>query len=41
MDLWERVIHAGLVVDADAVGAAREGRNASGREEEDEAVARI
>ena len=41
MDLWERGIHAGLGGDANAEGAAREGRAASGREEEDEAVARI
>ena len=26
MDLWERGIHAGLVGDADAEGATREGR---------------
>ena len=40
MDLWERVHHAGLVGDTEAEGAARERRAASGREEEDEAVAR-
>ena len=40
MDLWERGQHAGLVADAEAEGAAREGRAASGGEEEDEAVAR-
>ena len=41
MDLWDRGIHAGQVGDAKAEGAAREGRAASGGEEEDEAVARI
>ena len=40
MDLCERGLHAGLVGDAEAKGAAREGRAASGGEEEDEAVAR-
>ena len=40
MDLWERGLHAGLVGDAEAKGAAREGRAARGGEEEDEAVAR-
>ena len=40
MDLWERGLHAVLVGDAKAEGAAREGRAASGGEEEDEAVAR-
>ena len=39
-DLWERGLHAGLVGDAEAEGAAREGRAASGGEEEDEDVAR-
>ena len=39
MDLWERGQHAGLVGDAKAEGAAREGRAASGGEEEDEVVA--
>ena len=39
MDLWERGIHVGLVGDAEAEGAAREGRPASGGEEDDEAVA--
>ena len=39
MDLWERGLHAGLVGDADAEGAAREGRAASGGEEEDDSVA--
>ena len=38
MDLWERGIHAGLVGDAEAEGAAREGRAASGVEEEDAAA---
>ena len=36
MDLWERGLHAGLVGDAEAEGAAREGRAASGGEEEEE-----
>ena len=36
MDLWDRDIHSGLVGDAKVEGAAREGRAASGREEEDE-----
>ena len=40
MDLWKRGLHTGLVRDAKAEGAAREVRTASGREEEDEAVAR-
>ena len=39
MDLWERVLHAGLVGGAKAEGAAQEVRDASGGEEEDEAVA--
>ena len=38
--LWERVQHAGLVGDAEAKGAAHEGRAAFGGEEEDDAVAR-
>ena len=38
MDLWERGLHAGLVGDTKAEGAAREGRAAIGSEEEDEAV---
>ena len=38
MDFWERVLHAGLVGDADAEGSAREGRAASIGEEEEEAV---
>ena len=40
MDLWERGLHTGLVVDADAEGSAREGRAASGGEEEDDVVSR-
>ena len=40
MDLSERCLHAGLVGDVEAEGAAKEGRPARGREEEDEAVAR-
>ena len=39
MDLWDRGLHAGLVGDAEAEGAAREYRAASGGEEEDETVA--
>ena len=39
MDLWERVKHAGLAGDAEAEGAAREGRAASGGEEDDDTVA--
>ena len=39
MDLWERGINAGLVGDAEAEGASREGRSASGGEEEEEVVA--
>ena len=38
MDLWERGLHAGLLGDAEAEGDAREGRAASGEEEENEAV---
>ena len=38
MDLWERCLHTGLVGDAEAEGAAREGRAASGGEEEGEDV---
>ena len=33
MDLWERGLHTGLVGDAEAEGAVREGRAASGGEE--------
>ena len=40
MDLWERGLYAVLVGDTKAEGAAREGRAARIREEEDEAVAR-
>ena len=39
MYLWERGLHAGLIGDADAEGAVREGRAARRGEEEDEAVA--
>ena len=39
MDLWERGIHAGLVGDAEAEGAARVGRDARGLEEEDDVIA--
>ena len=38
MDLWERCLHAGLVGEAQAEGAAREGMAASGKEEEDKGV---
>ena len=41
MELGERGIHAGLVGDAKAKGAAMEGRAASGGEEEEKVVARI
>ena len=40
MDLWERGQHAGLVGEAEAEGAAREGRAASDKKEEDDALAR-
>ena len=40
MDRWEMGQHAGLVGDAEAEGAAREGRAAFSGEEEDDAVAR-
>ena len=40
MDLWERGLHAGLVGYAKVEGAAREGKAASGGEEEDEAMER-
>ena len=40
MDLCERGLHTGLLGDAMAEGAAREGRNSSGGEEEDKEVAR-
>ena len=39
IDLWNRGIHAGLVGGAEAEGATWEGRDASGREKEYEAVA--
>ena len=38
IDLWEMGLHAGLVGDAKAEGGAREGRAASGVEEEDNKV---
>ena len=38
MDLWERGIHAGLVGDAEAEGAARKDRATRRGEEDDEAV---
>ena len=41
MDPWNIGLHAGLVGDAEAEGAAREGRATRGREEEYEAVAQI
>ena len=40
MELWERGQHAGLVVDAEAEGATREGRAAFGGKEEDDTMAR-
>ena len=40
MNLWKRGLHLGLVRDAGAEGAAWEGRDASGGEDEDEATAR-
>ena len=39
MDLWERGLHACLVGDAEAEGAAREVRAASGGKEEDKFLA--
>ena len=36
MDLWERRQHAGLVGDAEAEGAAREGRAAASNSKEEE-----
>ena len=39
VELWERGLHAGLVGDSEVEGEDREGRAASGREEEDEALA--
>ena len=38
MDLWESGLHAGLLGDAEAKGATREGRASSRGEEEDEIV---
>ena len=38
IDLWERGLHAGLVRDSEAEGAARKGRSSRGGEEEDEAA---
>ena len=40
MDLWERGLHVGLVGYYNAEGGTREGRAASGGEEEDKSVAR-
>ena len=40
MDLLERGLHAGLLVDAKSEGADREGRAASGEEEEKKTIAR-
>ena len=40
MDLWERGMNTGLVGDAKAEGATREGRDAYGGKEEEEAVDR-
>ena len=40
MDLWERGLHTGPVGDAESEGDAREGRAASGGEDQ-EAVAQI
>ena len=40
MDLYARVLQAGLVGDAELEGSACEGRAASGGKEEDEAVVR-
>ena len=40
IDIWERGLHAGLVGDAEAEGGTREGREASGEDDEDEAVER-
>ena len=39
MDLWERDLHAGLVGDDEAEGAAKEGRSTSRGKKEDSAVA--
>ena len=40
IDLWEKGLHAGLVGDAEAEGAAWDGRAASGKKEEDEVVSK-
>ena len=40
MNLWERVIHAGIMVDTEAEGAVREFRASRRGEEEDEAIPR-
>ena len=40
MDIWERGLHAGLVGNAKAKGAAREGKDASGGEEKYDTLAR-
>ena len=40
MNLWDRGLHEGLVGDAEAEEVAREGRAASGGEEEDETISR-
>ena len=40
MDLWERGVHAGLVGDAKAEGAAQARKIALGGKEKDKAVAR-
>ena len=40
MDLWKRGLHGGLVGDAEAEGAACEGRSAFSGKKEDDAVAR-
>ena len=40
MDFWDKGLHTGLVGDAKAEGAAREGRSASGGKEEDDDVVR-
>ena len=39
IDIWESGLHEGLIGDSEVEGAVREGRAASGGEEEDEAVA--
>ena len=40
MEIWERGLHTGLVGNAEAEGAAREGKAASGGEEKYETLAR-